>query len=153
MSNVQTPKKISAISRHVNTSCCRLCKSVGDISHSKNLFAKNNRALLATAEELYGACLSQSEDLPRVICRPCERRVNNFKAFKNAITETQKCFERIKRCIEVSPSAPRMLKSSRVNEPSIVRRSRRGINFGDEQPSGKVSKAIYLFLCLVRLPF
>ncbi|KAJ7380627.1 hypothetical protein OS493_006962 [Desmophyllum pertusum] len=46
-------------------------------------------------------------------------------------------FERIKRCIEVSPSAPRTLKSSKVNEPLIVRSSRRGINFGDEQPSGK----------------
>ena len=41
---------------------CRLCKSVGDnISHSKNLFAKNNRALLASVEELYGGSLSQNE--------------------------------------------------------------------------------------------
>ena len=47
-----------------NTSCCSLCKSVGDIWHSKNLLAKNNRALLATADEdrvdgLYGGSLSQ----------------------------------------------------------------------------------------------
>ena len=148
MSNVRTPKKVYAASSHVTTSCCRLCKSVGDIAHSKNLFAKNNRALLAAAEELYGGSFSQSELLPRLICRPCERRVNNFKAFKNTITETQTSFERIKRCIEVSPSAPQALKSSKLNEPLVVR-SRRGINFGNEQPSeNKVSKAMLsFFLC------
>ena len=140
MSSTQTPKKVYAPSSHVNLSCCRLCKSVGDISHLKNLFAKNNRALLASVEELYGGSLSQIELLPRLVCRPCERRVNNFKAFKNIITETKQSFERVKRCIEVSPSsAPRTLKSSKVNEP--VRRSRRGLNFG---PQGdKVSGAIF----------
>ena len=97
MSNIRTPKKVYAASSHVNTSCCRLCKSVKDIAHSKNLFAKNYRALLTAAEELYGGSFSQSELLPRLICRPCERRVNNFKAFKNTITETQMSFERIRR--------------------------------------------------------
>ena len=48
----------------------------------------------------------KSELLSRMICRLCERRVNNFKAFKKTITKTQTSFERIKRCIEVSPSAP-----------------------------------------------
>ena len=148
MSSTQTPKKVYAPSSHVNLSCCRLCKSVGDISHSKNLFAKNNRALLASVEELYGGSLSQNELLPRLVCRPCERRVNNFKAFKNIITETQQSFERVKRCIEVSPSAPRTLKSSKVNEP--VRSSRRGLIFG---PQGdKVCGAIFFnFISLIFL--
>ena len=62
MSNIQTPKRVYVPAGHVNLSCCRLCKSVGDnISHSKNLFAKNNRALLAFVEELYGGSLSQNE--------------------------------------------------------------------------------------------
>ena len=62
MSNIQTPKRVYARADHLNLSCCRLCKSVGDnISHSKNLFAKNNRALLAFLEELYGGSLSQNE--------------------------------------------------------------------------------------------
>ena len=30
----------------VNSNCCKLCKSVGDLSCSKNVFAKGNRALL-----------------------------------------------------------------------------------------------------------
>ena len=86
-----------APSGHVNLSCCRLCKSVGDnISHSKNLFAKNNRALIASVpvEELYGRSLSQNELLQRLVCKPCEKRVNNFKAFKNMIMETPKFLER-----------------------------------------------------------
>lgn len=145
MSNIRTPKKVYAAHGHVNTSWCRLCKSVGDVAHSKNLSAKNYRALLTAAEELYGRSFSQSELLPRLICRPCVRRVKNFKAFKNTITETQTSFERIKRCIEVSPSAQRALKSSKLNEPSVIR-SRRGINFGDEQPFGnKVSKTFLPF--------
>ena len=86
-----------APSGHVNLSCCRLCKSVGDnISHSNNLFAKNNRALLASVpvEELCGGSLSQNELLQRLVCKPCEKRVNNFKAFKNMIMETPKFLER-----------------------------------------------------------
>ena len=62
MSNIQTLKRVYAPAGHVNLSCCRLCKSVGNnISHSKNLFAKNNRALLASVEELYGGSLSHNE--------------------------------------------------------------------------------------------
>ena len=61
MSNIRTPQKVYAASSHVNTSCCRLGKSVGDISYSNNLFAKNNRALLTAAEEIYGVSFSQSE--------------------------------------------------------------------------------------------
>ena len=65
------------------------------------------------------------------------------------MTETQQSFERVKRCIEVSPSAPRTLKSSKVNKP--LRSSRCGLNFG---PQGdKVRGAIFfiftslIFLC------
>ena len=65
MSNDQTPKKVYASSSHVNLSCCRLCKSVGDnISHSKNLFAKNNRVLLA----------SDSDPWKNFMAIPCHRK-------------------------------------------------------------------------------
>lgn len=55
----------------------------------------------------------------------------------------------------MSPSAPRALKSSKLNEPSVVR-GRRGINFGEEQPSGNmVSKAFLPFFgfCIAMLAF
>ena len=95
-SKCQIFRCLKRASSHVNLSCCRLCKSVGDISHSKNLFAKNNRMLLASVEELYGSSLSQNKLLLHLVCRPCERQVNNFKAFifKNMIMETQKFLER-----------------------------------------------------------
>ena len=43
-----------------------------------------------------------------MICRPCERRLNNAIVFKDCIAEMQKTLEedtRSKRCIEESPSA------------------------------------------------
>ena len=36
--------------------CCRLCRSTGEV-HFKNIFAKGNRTLLSTAEEIYGRSL------------------------------------------------------------------------------------------------
>lgn len=85
MSHTVTPKKIYAASSN-KSSCCRLCRSVG--AQRKNLFGKANRLLLQTAEEFYGSSLPQSEDLPHLICRPCERRLNNFKVFKTVISES-----------------------------------------------------------------
>ena len=64
-----------------------------------------------------------------LVCRRCERRLNNFRAFKAMITENQNHLqrserqERVKRCIEVSPSAPRTLKSVKDGT------TRRGLNF------------------------
>ena len=52
-SHPETPKKIYTASKSVSLSCCRLCKSVGDISHWRNLYSKGNSQLLATAKDLY----------------------------------------------------------------------------------------------------
>ena len=55
-----TDKDIYAASSNA-TSSCRLCKSVGDSAHCKNLFGKANRVLLVAAEEIYGSSLHRSE--------------------------------------------------------------------------------------------
>ena len=121
-----TPKKISKSSTIVNITCCRLCKSVGDVSCSKNIYAKGNRALLAAAEDIYGRPLRQDKLLPHLLCRPCERRLKKFISFKTVISESQSSFETVKRCKEISPSVPRTLaKSARESD----RKSRRGLNF------------------------
>ena len=53
------PKKYKSI--HIGTSsCCTLCKSTGEI-HFKNLFAKANRVLLITAEDILGKSLEKGE--------------------------------------------------------------------------------------------
>ena len=54
--HVQTPKKTYKACARASPSCCRLCKSTGEI-HFKNLFAKGNRALLSAAEENYDQSL------------------------------------------------------------------------------------------------
>ena len=46
MLDTPMPKKVYTAFSHLNANCCRIFKSVGDIAHSKNLFAKSNRALL-----------------------------------------------------------------------------------------------------------
>ena len=116
---------------HIGTSSfCRLCKSTGEI-HFKNLFAKANRVLLITVEDILGQSLQKGE-LPHLLCRPFEKRLNNFRSFKATIIESQSSFERVKRCVEVSPSVRRPSKSSKDSEKS----SRRGLSF-DTSSTGK----------------
>ena len=49
---LKTPKKIYVASSNATFSS-RLCKSVGDFPHLKNLFGKANHALLLAAEVVY----------------------------------------------------------------------------------------------------
>ena len=98
----QTPKKIIKSSTTANISCCRLFKSAGDVSCSKNIYAKGNRALLTAAEDIYGRPLRQDKLSPQLLCRPCERRLKNFISFKTVISESQSSFETVKRCTENS---------------------------------------------------
>ena len=60
----------------------------GDSAHCKNLFGKTDRALLVAAEEIYGSSLQRRELLPYLPCRPCERRLKKFIAFKTLILES-----------------------------------------------------------------
>lgn len=84
----KTPKKIYVASSNA-TSSSRLCKSVGDFSHRKNLFGKANHVLLLAAEETYGSSLRRSEIFLHLLCRPGKRRVKNFIAFQTLISESQ----------------------------------------------------------------
>ena len=124
-----TPKKISKSSFPIDLSSCRLCRAVGDSSWSKNIFAKGNRALLAATEDIFGSTLRQDDKLlPHLLCRPCERRLKSFVACKSMISESQKSFQRVKRCTEISPSVPRTsTKSAKESE----KRSRRMICYDD----------------------
>ena len=110
-SNPETPKKIYTASKSVSLSCCRLCKSVGDISHWRNLYSKDNSQLLATAKDLYGKALPRSDVLPHLVCRPCGRRLTNFGKFKITVSEVK-----VKRCLEESPSVPHTIKSLKARK-------------------------------------
>ena len=127
---LQIPKKIYPASSNT-TSCCRLCKAVRDSDHCRNLFGKANRTLLIAAENIYVSSFQRSESLPHLLCRPCERRLRNFIAFKTLISESQRSLERAKRCKEESPSAHRSLKTSKATEASRVSR---GLHFPEPNP-------------------
>ena len=123
---LETPKKTYTSSVIGNQSCCRLCGLLKDVSHCKNLFKKANEQLLATAEAEFGGTLQRKELRPYLVCRPCERRMNNFRAFKamsQRPLQRSERQERVKRCIEVSPLAPRTLMSAKDGA------TRRGLNF------------------------
>ena len=128
MASKETPKKYVSKDKS-ETSRCRLCHSVADPVHSKSLFRETNRVLLRNAELICGSELQQVNGLPRRICRPCERRVNNTILFRNTIIQTQRLLiesSRTKRSIEISPSVTRP--AAKVQAASSTQR-RRSIDF------------------------
>lgn len=134
MATKETPKKFCR-NAATNLSSCRLCKAVFDSKHCKNLYKSYNRAILKNAEEIYGNVLPQDDNLPHLICRPCERRVGNTIQFKRMIVETQRSLEqgcRTKRCVEISPSVvepPGKMRSS--GDSSSLSRRRRSLDFNE----------------------
>lgn len=68
----ETPKKVYKAIEAVSLSCSRLCKSVGDNSHWRNLNSKGNRQLLAIAKDFFNNALPRSDVLSRLVSRPCE---------------------------------------------------------------------------------
>ena len=144
MATKDTPKKFYTIKGKEVTaiSSCRLCSSIVDPHHAKSLQKGNNLQILKDAEDVYGNRLPKSENLPHLICRPCERRVKNTKQFKNLISETQRSLEqssRSKRCVELSPSVVKPpLKARTVSQPTGSGR-RRSLDFDvlDTQPAAQ----------------
>jgi hypothetical protein len=63
----ETPKKIYRASVSdicIDPASCRLCRSVGDLIHRKDIFKPSNRALLKIAEQLYGHNIAPDPILP-----------------------------------------------------------------------------------------
>ena len=58
----------------IDLSSCRLCGSVGDARHCKNLFKAANADILTDVERLNEKVLSRDKELPQLICRLCERK-------------------------------------------------------------------------------
>jgi hypothetical protein len=134
-----TPKKFYQ-STSVSTviSRCRLCYSVGDPKHCKNLFGAANRAILRNAESVYGSELPSSIEHPHLICRPCERRVNTVIQFKQTIGETQRKLRqevRAKRCVDLSPSVAKP--APKVRATATEKSRRRTLDFGGESESAR----------------
>ena len=97
-----TPKKKVPQS----SSSCRLCQAIVDRNHCRNIFHKKNLFFLSAAEDIFGGPLAELERFSKLLCKPCERRLTNFKSFQQVIRQSQASVEmRFKRVIEISPSA------------------------------------------------
>ena len=60
----------------------------------KSLQQRRNRLLLVETEELlFGEAIPLCEFLPHLLCRPRERRPNNFRVVRSTISESQVSFE------------------------------------------------------------
>ena len=85
----ETPKKVYR-KTFANTECiCRLCCGVYDPKHTKNIYHKANVKLLALAETVFGDKLPNEDNLPRLLCRPCERKLDNFTNLKTWFARTK----------------------------------------------------------------
>jgi hypothetical protein len=126
MASKETPKKIyrtSVSPNCIDPASCRLCRTVGDTSHRKDIFKPSNRELLKIAEHLHSHNIAPDPSLPSQVCRPCECRLKNCLEFHKVILATQEGFKRqlgdtqVKRCIDVLPSISRPPKSTRSTKP------------------------------------
>ena len=90
----ETLKKVyRSVDSAIDLSYCRLCCAIGDPSYRKNLFKPSNRALLRIAEVLCGYRIVQDPRLPHLVCRPCERRLNNCLELQKVIQKTEESFQ------------------------------------------------------------
>lgn len=143
MTSKETPKKAyRASNSSIDSSSCRLCRAVGDTSRRKNIFKPSNRALLKIAEQICGHPIVYEANLPHLICRPCERRLNNTVDFQKVIVETEQSFHqsessqtRFKRCVDVSPSISQPPRSRQAT--SATPSARTSLSFDSCQESSQ----------------
>lgn len=152
----QTPKKFLY---SADSSLCRVCATLCDRDHSNNLLSERNCGLLAVAETLHGKPLPRG-DFHHLVCRPCSRRLNNTKLLQDQIDKSQASFEskmseRFKRCIEISPSAPKTIKRLRISASTTATTStKRGLSFSVNnslQNVVSISLTFYTSKLLVKL--
>ena len=147
----ETPEKVyRSVDSAIDLSSCRLCRAIGDPSHRKNLFKPSNRALLRIAEVLCGYPIVQDSSLPHLVCRPCERRLNNCLELQKVIQKTEESLQqrqsgsiRVKRCVSVSPSISRPQKS-RLSSFKSPARTSLSFNVGQEGSSLNPDKEVIL---------
>lgn len=149
MASKETPKKVCrSLDPSIDLSSCRLCGAVGDPSHWKNIFKPSNQVLLKIAEILCGYPIVQDSSLPRLVCRPCERRLNNCLELQKVIQKTEGLIQqrlkdstRVKRLASVSPSIYRPQKS-RISSSKSPARTSLSFNVGQEGSSLNPDKEV-----------
>ena len=101
-----TPKKL-----HTRNSVCRLCGGAYESRHMLRVLGKSGieKNLYAKIHHVCGITISESDCLPKLVCRNCEAfvfKVSDFKQ-KSADVQSELVLEQncsVKRCTELSPS-------------------------------------------------
>ena len=132
-------EKSVSLNLSIDSSSCRLWRAVGDTSRHKNIFKPTNRALLKIAEQICGHPILYDVNLPHLVCRPRERRLNNAIEIRKIIVETKQLFHQaelsqtsFKCCIDVSPSVsqpPRSRHHTSVVSSSAKPAARTSLSF------------------------
>ena len=124
MASKEMPKKLyKKQESKASISRCRLCNSVADPKHSKNLYRKQSETILRNWEIIFGGELRQESTLLHQICAPCDRRFKNAVEFRKVIINTQRALNenvRAKRCVELLPSVEKP--SAKVRAAGTSRR-------------------------------
>ncbi len=124
----ETPRKVYPKSA-IDSGCkCRLCGGIFEKARCKNLFKKGNEGRLRSAEIVNGGALICEEGFPHLLCRACERRLENFEKFRKVVRDVQNGLTREKRCTGVSPSAP-VSRPKSVRSHNLDAASRRSLSF------------------------
>ncbi len=120
----ETPRKVYPKSA-IDSGCkCRLCGGIFEKARCKNLFKKGNEGRLRSAEIVNGGALICEEGFPHLLCRACERRLENFEKFRKVVRDVQNGLTREKRCTGAPVSRPKSLRSHNLDAPS-----RRSLSF------------------------
>lgn len=146
----RTPKKFYSTNQQIPSSSCRLCLKICDVTHVKKLFRPANANILKLAEDCLGDVLVRDENLPQNICKPCERRLLNYKAFKELILKSQdavKSQSRVKRCPEPSPSS--LPARKRVHQEASS--TRRTLLFSSKENTVSLKTNFYCIRCSVSI--
>lgn len=131
-----TPRKLYFRgSKQSACSICRMCLKVCDPKNAKNIFSRVNSKVLAIAEDLLGKPLPRGENLPHRLCKPCERRLNNYSEFKTLARNSQNLItadSTAKRCKEMFPSTlPPAKRPESKRETTAAKKSRRSLILHD----------------------
>ena len=116
----------------------RLCNSVADLKHSKNLYRRQSETILCNAEIIFVGELRQESSFSHQICAPCERRLNNAIQFRKL---EQKCpCETLRGTLAICCEAGRKVHAAGT---SVVEVCKFDFTLEDETPTVLASLRLY----------
>ena len=142
MDKKETPKK--SFERNLGH-VCRLCCNETD--RCTNMFSKagQEKQLKEKVLKTTGLRVENNDDASLLVCRKCERSVNNITVFQEKVTQSQRVFAQtffFKRVIEMSPSQETLsVRKKHMADTEAQLTSRKKITFLDVCPTPVVESS------------